>query len=96
MDMNALIHRHAEAVMIPACRIRYIYLLCFALMAFSFPRQLGAMGDSDEEMQSMTDVALLDSLLKQAGCPCDEKLYVHLSSFQDLNAKQLAKRLKEI
>jgi hypothetical protein len=34
-------------------------LLCFALMAFSFPRQLGAMGDLDEEMQSINDVALL-------------------------------------
>jgi hypothetical protein len=45
-------------------------------MAFSFPLQLGAMGDSDEEMQLINDVVLLDSQLKQAGCPCDEKLYV--------------------
>jgi hypothetical protein len=71
MDISALVHRHAEAVVIPACRIRHIYLLCFALMAFVFPRQLGAMGDSDEEMQLINDVALLDSQLKQAGCPCD-------------------------
>jgi hypothetical protein len=92
MEINALIHRHAEAVMIPACRIRHIYLLCSALMAFSFARQLGAMGDSDEEMQLMTDVALLDSQLKQAGSPCDEKLYVHF--FENFNDKTLAKRLK--
>jgi hypothetical protein len=78
MDINALIDRHAEAVMIPACRIRNIYLLCFALMAFSFPRQLGAMGDSDEEMQLINDVALLDSQLEAAGCPCKEKMYAHL------------------
>jgi hypothetical protein len=39
----------------------YIYLLCFALMTFLFPRQLGAMDDSDEEMQLINDVALLDS-----------------------------------
>jgi hypothetical protein len=32
------------------------------------------------------------SQLKQAGCPCDESLYVHL--FRDLNEKLLAKRLK--
>ncbi len=94
MDINALIHRHAalihrhaEAVMIPACRFRHIYLLCFALMAFSFPRQLGAMDDSDEEMQLMTEVALLDKQLKQADRPCDAKIYAHL--FQDLNAKPL-------
>jgi hypothetical protein len=47
------------------------------------------MGDSDEEMKLIND---LDSQLKQAGCPCNEKLDVHL--FQDLNAKPLAKRLK--
>jgi hypothetical protein len=88
MDINALIDRHAEAVMIPACRIRHIYLLCFALMAFSLTRQLGAMGDSDEEMLLMTDVALLDSQLKQAGCPCDEKLFAHL--FENFNDKPLA------
>jgi hypothetical protein len=48
--VSALVHRHAKAVLIPACRIRHIYLLCFALMDFSFPRQLGAMDDSGEEM----------------------------------------------
>jgi hypothetical protein len=47
-------------------------------MAFSFPRQLCAMGDSDEEMQLMTEVALLDEQLKQADCPCDDKIYAHL------------------
>ena len=92
MDINALIHRHAESVMIPACRIRHIYLLCFALMAFSFPRQLCAMGDSDEEMQLMTEVALLDEQLKQADCPCDAKIYAHL--FQDLEKKPVEKRVK--
>ncbi len=61
-------------------------------MTFLSPRQLGAMDDSDEEMQLINDVARLDSQLKQAGCPCDENLYVHLS--RDLNAKPLAKRLK--
>ena len=83
MDINALIHRHSESVMIPACRIRHIYLLCFALMAFSFTRQLCAMGDSDEEMemQLLSQVALLDEQLKQAGRPCDDKIYAHL--FQD-------------
>jgi hypothetical protein len=78
--------------MIPACRIHHIYLLCFALMAFSFPRQLGAMGDSDEEMQLINDVALLDSQLEADGCPCKEKMYAHL--FENFNATQLAMRLK--
>jgi hypothetical protein len=69
-------------------------LLCagLPLMAFSFPRQLGAMDDSDEKMQLINDVASLDSQLKQAGCPCNEIFNVHL--FQDLNAKSFAKRLK--
>ncbi len=53
MEIRALVHRHAEAVVIPACRIRQIYLLCVALMTFLSPRQLGAM---DEEMQSINDV----------------------------------------
>jgi hypothetical protein len=65
MDISALLHRHAEAVVFSAFRIRYIYLLCFALMAISFPRaawwQVGAMDDSDEEMQLINDVVLLDS-----------------------------------
>ncbi len=94
MDISALVNRHAEAVVIPACRIRrtirHIYLLCFALMAFLFPRQLGVMDDSNEEMQLINDVARLYSQLriKQAGCPCDENLNVHL--FRDLNEKPLA------
>ena len=92
MDINRLIHGHAEAVMIPACRIRHIYLLCFALMAFSFPRQLGAMDDSDEEMILIKDVALLDSQLEAGGCPCKERMYAHL--FEDFSAKPLPKRLK--
>ena len=92
MDINALIHRHAESVVMPACLIRHIFLLCFALMAFSFPRQLCAMGDSDEEMQLMTEVALLDEQLKQADCPCDAKIYAHL--FQDLEKKPVEKRVR--
>jgi hypothetical protein len=61
-------------------------------MAFSFPRQLGAMDDSDEEMQLINNVALFDSQLEAAGCPCKEKMYAHL--FQNFNDKPLAKRLK--
>jgi hypothetical protein len=69
-------------------------LLCADVMAFSFPRQLCAMGDSDEEMemQLMSEVALLDEQLKSAGRPCDNKIYAHL--FQDLNAKPVCKRVK--
>jgi len=94
MDISALVHRHAEAVVIHACRIRHIYLLCFALMTFLFPRQLGAMDDSDddEEMQLINDVALLDSQLEAAGCPCKEKMYAH--KFLNFHDKPLAKRLK--
>jgi hypothetical protein len=92
MDIRALVHRHAEAVMFPTCRIRHIDLLCFALMAFLSPRQLGAMDDSDEELQSINNVARLDSQLEEAGCPCDETLCVHL--FRDLDGKPLAKRSK--
>jgi hypothetical protein len=33
-------------------------------MTFLFPLQLGAMDDSDEEMQLINDVARLDSQLK--------------------------------
>ena len=61
-------------------------------MTFLFPRQLGAMDESDEEMQLISDVSSLDSQLKKAGCPCDESLFVHL--FRNLNEKPLAKRLK--
>jgi hypothetical protein len=52
------------------------------------------MDDSDEEMLLINYVARLDSQVKQAGCPCDENLYAHLS--RDLNAIpfMLAKRLK--
>ena len=92
MDINALIHRHAETVVMPACRIRHIFLLCFALMAFSFPRQLCAMGDSDEEMQLMTEVALLDEQLKKADCPYDANIYAHL--FKDLEQKPVEKRVR--
>jgi hypothetical protein len=92
MDISALVHRHVEAVVILACRIRHIYLLCFAFMTFLFPRQISAMDDSDKEMQLINDDDSLDSQLKQAGCPCDESLYVHLS--RDSNEKPLAKRLK--
>jgi hypothetical protein len=95
MDISALVHRHAEAVVIPACRIRHIYLLCFAvfaLMTFLFPRQLGAMDDSDEELQLIADVALLDSRLKKAGCPFDETMHSH--RFLNFNEQPLANRLK--
>jgi hypothetical protein len=92
MDISALVHRHAEAVVIAACRFCHIYLLCFALMTFLFPRQLGAMDDSDEELQLMTDVALLDSRLKRAGCPCDETMYSH--RFLNFNEQPSANRLK--
>ncbi len=50
------------------------------------------MDDSDEEMQLINDVALLDSRLKQAGSPCDETKYAHL--FRDFDDKPFAKRLK--
>ncbi len=92
MDISALIHKPAEAVVIHACRIRRVYLLCFVPMTFLVPRQLGAMTDSDEEMQLINDVALLDSRLKKAGCPCDETMFAHL--FRDFDAKPFAKRLK--
>jgi hypothetical protein len=83
MDVSALVHRHAEAVVIHACHIRHIYLLCFALMTFLFPRQL-------EEMQLINDVALLDSRLKQAGGTYDETMYL----FRDFDDRPFAKRLK--
>ena len=92
MDISALVHRHAEAVVIPACRIRHIYLLCFALMTFLSPRQLGAMDDSDEELQLMTDVAVLDARLKKADCTCDETMYSH--RFENFKGLPLANRLK--
>jgi hypothetical protein len=41
------------------------------------------MDDSDEELQSINNVALLDPQLKQAGCLCDENLCVHI--FRDLD-----------
>ena len=63
MDISALIHKPAEAVVIHTCRIRHVYLLCFVLMTFLVPWQLGAMTDSDEEMQLINDVSLLDSRL---------------------------------
>jgi hypothetical protein len=53
------------------------------------------MDDSDEEVQLINDVVLLnsqESQLKKAGCSCDENLFMHLS--QDLDVKPLAKRLK--
>jgi hypothetical protein len=49
------------------------------------------MDNSDEELQFINDVAFLNSQLKQAGCPCDENLHVHL--FRGLHVKPLAKRL---
>ncbi len=64
----------------------------FCADVLSFPRQLGAMGDSVEEMQLINDVALLDSRLKKAGCPCDETMFARLS--RDFDANPFAKRLK--
>jgi hypothetical protein len=61
-------------------------------MTFLSPRQLGAMDDSDEEMQLINDVALLVSQLEAAGCSCKEKMYAHL--FRNLDDNPLAKRLK--
>jgi hypothetical protein len=61
-------------------------------MAFSFPRQLCAMSDSDEEMQLMTEVALLDEQLKKADCPYDANIYAHL--FKDLEQKPVEKRVR--
>jgi hypothetical protein len=40
----------------------------------------------------INDVALLDSQLEAAGCPCKENMYAHL--FENFNDKPLAKRLK--
>jgi hypothetical protein len=37
MEVSALIHKPAEAVVIHACRIRHFYLLCFVLMTFLSP-----------------------------------------------------------
>ena len=39
-------------------------------MTFLSPRQLGAMDDSDDELQLMTEVAVLDARLKKADCTC--------------------------
>jgi hypothetical protein len=47
-------------------------------MTLLLPRQLGAMDDSDENMQLINVVARLDSQLKQACFPCDENLYFNL------------------
>ena len=38
------------------------------------------------------EVTNLDCRFAQAGCPCDENLYVHL--FKDLDLKQVAKKLR--
>lgn len=51
------------------------------------------MDDSDdEELQLMTDVALLEGRLKKAGCPFDETMYSH--RFLNFEQQPLAKRLK--
>ena len=86
MDISALVHTHAEAV------VKLYISALLALMSFLFPRQLGAMDDSDDELQLMTDVALLDARLKKADCTCDETMYSHrFENFKDL---PLANRLK--
>ncbi len=87
MNISALVHRHAEAVVMHACRIVSAISICSALSW-----QLDAMDGSDEEMQLINDVALLDSQLEAAGCPCKEKMYAHL--FRNFDDKPLAKRLK--
>jgi hypothetical protein len=84
---HGLVHRHAKAAVFPACRIRHIYLLCFAFLP---PRQLGDMDDSDEELQLNNDGARRDSQLLVA--PATRNIYVHI--FRDLDGKPLAKRLK--
>lgn len=91
MDIRALIHKPAEAVVIHACRIRHVYF-ALVLMTFLVPWQLGAMTDSEEEMILINDVALLDSRLKKAGCPCDESMFSHL--FRDFAGKPFAKRMQ--
>ena len=91
MDIRALIHKPAEAVVIHACRIRHVYF-ALVLMTFLVPWQLGAMTDSEEEMILINDVALLDSRLKKAGCPCDETMFSHLS--RDFAGKPFAKRMQ--
>ncbi len=40
MDIRALIHKPAEAVVIHACRIRHVYF-ALVLMTFLVPWQLG-------------------------------------------------------
>ena len=89
--ISALIHKPAEAVVIHACRIRHVYF-ALVLMTFLVPWQLGAMTDSEEEMILINDVALLDSRLKKAGCPCDETMFSHL--FRDFAGKSFAKRMQ--
>jgi hypothetical protein len=58
------------------------------------------MDGSDEEFQSINNVALLDSQRKQGDCPCDENLYVHLfrgfrceTSGEEIEAMALKKEL---
>ena len=69
------------------------YLSSVPLTAF-IPEQFGAMddGSDDEELQLMTDVALLDAKLADAGRPFDETIFVH--KFEGLHLKPLQKRLK--
>ena len=69
------------------------YLSSVPLTAF-IPEQFGAMddGSDDEELQLMTDVALLDAKLADAGRPFDETMFVH--KFEGLQLKPLQKRLK--
>ena len=51
------------------------------------------MDDSDdEELQLMTDVALLEARLKKAGCPFDETMYSH--RFLNFEQQPLANKLK--
>ncbi len=51
------------------------------------------MDDSDdEELQLMTEVALLEARLKKAGCPFDETMYSH--RFLNFEQQPLANRLK--
>jgi hypothetical protein len=61
-------------------------------VTFLSPRQLGAMDNSDDELQLMTEVAVLDARLKKADCTCDESMYSH--RFENFKDQPLANRLK--
>jgi hypothetical protein len=78
-----------------AQQLQYVWWLWSLHLQNMLSRSLVAVGDmddSDEKSQLINYVARLDSQLKEAGCPYEEILYVHL--FRDLNLESLAKKLK--